>query len=189
MSTALVDAHRSDLFYLYGLANTDLLAAWTGFGDPKSTVDGLTAVLPDLVDTYGSAATSLAVDWYAEMRDAAQVAGRFQAIPAELPDLGRTESLAQWASNPLFLADAPDVEAAQVKVSGGLQRIIANSDRETVIGSVAADPKAVRWMRVGSDSACGFCRMLLGRGPIYKSETTGGFKSHDHCGCSVAPGW
>jgi len=58
-----------------------------------------------LVAIYGSAAATLGADWYDEMRAAAAVKGRFRAIPAELPDQGRTDALARRGVSPLFSAD------------------------------------------------------------------------------------
>lgn len=188
MSTQLVDAHRADLNYLIGFAQSDLFAIWEQqFGaDPVSTVNGLIDVLPDLVDTYGSAATALGADWYEEMRADAGVIGRFAAVTAVLPDRARSVSLARWGVEPLFSA-TPDVATARSKVAGGLQRIIANADRATVTGSAVRDPRARGWRRAGSGK-CGFCQMLIGRGAVYK-EATAQFKSHDHCGCIGVPVW
>jgi hypothetical protein len=52
--------------------------------------------------------------------------------------------------------------------------------------SVAADDYAQGWRRVTSGAACGFCRMLAGRGEVY-TEATADFASHDHCGCGAEP--
>jgi hypothetical protein len=161
---------------------------WAGFTDPESTVVGLIDGLPDLVNEYGSAASALGADWYEELRDTAKVAGRFAAIVANLPDLGRTDALARWAVQSLFHTDTPNVAAAQEKVSGGLQRIIANADRETVMGSAVADPKAHGWRRSTQSGACAFCRMVAGRGIIF-THSAGTFACHDHCGCVATPVW
>ena len=180
----LTAAHRRDLAELTGLAQNDLSLIWAKFNTATAARDGLIELLPRLVAIYGSAASTLGADWYDEMRAVAAVKGRFRAIPAELPDQGRTDALARWGVTPLFAAE-PDYSMALGMVAGGLQRIISNADRETVTGSAIADPKASGWQREGSGE-CAFCAMLIGRGAVY-TEASSDFASHDHCRCSAVP--
>lgn len=181
----LTAAHRRDLAELAGLAQNDLSLIWREFNTATAARDGLIELLPRLVAIYGSAAATLGADWYDEARDAAGVGGRFRAIPAELPDRGRTDALARWGVSPLFSA-TPDFDSSLTLVSGGLQRIVFNADRESVTRSSVADPKARGWQRVGSGASCEFCSMLLDRGAVY-SEATADFLTHDHCNCGAEP--
>lgn len=181
---ALVRAHRRDLEALVGIADNDLRLLFGEFDTAEAARDGLMDVLPRLVAIYGSAAATLGADWYDELRDATEARGRFRAIPAELPDQGRTDALARWSVAPMFQAN-PEPATALVKVSGGLQRIIANADRQTIMRSSVADPAARGWKREGT-GRCDFCRMLIGRGAVY-TEATADFDSHDHCGCVGVP--
>lgn len=180
-------SHRTELKTLTDLAIRDLSLIWARLdkSDAEATRDALASILPQLVTMYGAAAATLAADWYEDLRDEANVRGRFTAIPAELPDVGRTDSLAGWAVGPLFGA-APNALLALTKVAGGLQRIIANADRETITGSSIADPKAAGWKRVGDGATCEWCRMLLSRGAVY-SEASASFDAHDGDGCIAAP--
>lgn len=155
---------------------------WRKFGTADEARDGLMDVLPRLMAVYGSAAATLAADYYDDVRDAAEARGRFRAIPADLPDQGRTESLARWAVSPLYAA-VPDFATAFTKVDGGLQRIIANADRETVMRSTIEDPQARWWVRVGHGE-CDWCRKYLdgeSRSVAYD------FPAHDHCHCTAEP--
>jgi len=140
--------------------------------------------LPRLVAIYGSAAASLGADWYDYLREEAAVRGRFQAIVAELPDGGRTNALAGWAVGPLFGAN-PDAAASLGMASGGLQRIIFDADRQTVMQSSVQDRAARGWQREGNGE-CDFCSMLIGRGAVY-TEATADFESHDRCRCIGVP--
>jgi len=181
----LTAAHRRDLAELTGLAQKDLTLIWREFNTATAARDGLIELLPRLVAIYGSAASTLGADWYDEMRAAAAVKGRFRAIPAELPDIGRTDALARWGVTPLFSAE-PDYVSALTLVSGGLERIVSNADRQSVTGSSVADPRARGWQRVGSGASCEFCSMLIGRGEVY-SEASADFLTHDHCNCGAEP--
>ena len=171
---------RRSLAGLTVLVERDLEPVWQQVTTPAQARAALGDVLPVLVDTYGSAAGALAADWYDDARDAAEIPGRFQAIPAEAPD--DASSLIRWASR-----EAVSLETMPTLVLGGVQRRVVNTARGTVMGSSIADPKARGWKRVGS-GRCDFCRMLIGRGAVY-TEATVNFHAHDHCGCGAAPAW
>jgi hypothetical protein len=139
--------------------------------------------LPVLASAYGSAAATVAADWYDNTRVEMGIRGRFVAIPADVADSG-ADVLARWAIGPLFAPEA-DWRRALVQVEGGLQRRIANAARETITFSSVEDPRADGWQRSGV-GACAFCRMLIDRGAVY-SEATVDFASHDDCRCVAVP--
>lgn len=166
---------------LVGYANADLSLLWGQVRDAAEAQTALHDILPALIDTYGSAAATLAADWYDELRDKVGVAGRFTAIPADIPDSG-AHALVGWAAN-----KANDYSSFQDLILGGTQRRIANFSRGTVAGSSVADPRAAGWQRVGSGGCTsGFCDMLIARGAVY-TEAGADFASHDHCRCSAVP--
>src|SRR5688500_10314860 len=99
--------HRRDLGQLVTLAENDLSLLFRQFDTADDAVAALREALPRFVEIYGAAAATLAADWYDDLREAAEVKGRFRAIPAELPDRGRTDALAGWAAGPMFSAE-PD---------------------------------------------------------------------------------
>lgn len=174
--------HRDDLAELKRLADTDLAVVFRQFDTADEIRDGLQDLLPRLMEVYGSAASSLAADWYDDLRDAAEVRGRFQAIVADLPDLGRVDSLARWSVSPLYNAQ-PDPGTALLKVSGGFQRIIYNADRETITLSSTQDRRA-GWVRVGN-GGCDWCEQFLD-GEVHFVEGYD-FDAHDHCQCIALP--
>lgn len=183
----LIRSHFADLAELARIAQNDLQVLWSRLNssDPVKVRDALAEVLSQLAATYGSAAATLGADWYEEVRDALGVKGRFTADTAELPDDGRFEALAGWATGPLF-SNEPDRAAVLSRAAGGFQRIVADADRHSVMQSSIADPKATGWQRVTSGGGCAFCEMLSGRGFVYESATVR-FASHDHCDCTAAP--
>lgn len=177
-------SHRRHLAELARLAENDLSVMFRQFDTADAARDGLRDLLPRLTSVYGEAATSLAADWYDDLRDAAEARGRFSPVLADLPDRGRTDALASWSVKPLYQAE-PDFATALVKVSGGLQRIIANADRQTIAASSIADRSALGWAREGVGE-CEFCQLLIGRGAVY-TEASADFESHDRCGCVAVP--
>lgn len=164
---------------LFGYAERDLAALWQQVSTAAEAQVALNDVLPALIRTYGSAAAALAANWYDELRDKLGVAGSFTAIPADIEDVG-AHALIGWAG-----ATATDLEAFQSLVLGGMQRRVVSFSRATVSESAVADPRARGWQRTGNGE-CAFCRMLIGRGAVYR-EASADFASHDHCRCSAVP--
>lgn len=177
-------AHRADLAELVGVAQRDLRVLFRQFDSATAARDGLMDVLPRLTTIYGEAAATLGADWYDDLRDVAGARGRFRAIPAGTAPRGQTDALARWSVGPLFAAE-PNFASALTLVSGGVQRLIANSDRETVRLSSIQDRGARGWARAGAGQ-CAFCQMLIGRGAVY-TEATADFEAHDRCGCVAVP--
>lgn len=180
---------RQGLVDLTALARRDLAAFWALVQDwPVEQIrDALMDVLPALGDQYGDAAAELAASYFETARERADARGSFAPVLAERPDRARWEALSRWGVDPLFAAE-PDAATALSRVSGGLQRTIADQHRLTVVESSLADPAASGWRRVGVGDNCGFCRMLIDRGHVY-TEAGVTFRSHDHCNCAAAPSW
>lgn len=180
---------RQGLLDLTSLAKRDLNTVWSQISglDPVQVREVLREVLPAIADEYGVAAAVLAADWYDDAREAAGVDGSFSAEPASIPDQDRFDSLARWGTSPLF-AEAPDTASALSLIGGGLQRVIADAHRLTVVESTQADPEATGWSRIGVGGNCKFCQMLIGRGAVY-TERSVTFRSHDNCNCAASPTW
>lgn len=159
------------------LAESDIRELWRLVRDAGP--DALYELLPDVIDTYGSAAQSLAADYYENIREIEAAAGAFTPI-VEPPANTGTGALIGWAT-----ATAADETAFQQLILGGVQRRIVNQSRDVVMLSSIADPSARGWMRIGS-GGCDFCAMLIGRGAVY-TERGVDFASHDHCNCNAAP--
>lgn len=89
----------------------------------------------------------------------------------------RVEANARFA-----LSDSgPEDVAGQLERSG--IRGISDQARNTLIYN--AEREGGKWFRIPQATACGFCRLLATRGPVYKSAHAAA-ASHDKCKCSVA---
>ena len=73
---------------------------------------------------------------------------------------------------------------ALTKVLGSSVRHVLDGGRETTTLTAAADKRVKGYARVASGSACHFCAMLVGRGPVYGAQSAF-FDAHDGCGCSA----
>jgi hypothetical protein len=167
---------------------SEFSAIWKrlNLNDPSVLRDPLAAVLAEIAEKYGTAAATLAADFYDDMREEVVRNGpRFAPKLAALPGADRFESLAGWGIDPLFGAN-PDPMMALSNLAGGLQLVTTNAYVGTIAESSIADPAADGWQRVANIGACDFCVMLEGRGSVY-SEGGVLFGAHDHCGCSGEP--
>jgi hypothetical protein len=91
-----------------------------------------------------------------------------------------------WTKSAI-LAGEQDLKAAALRrVGGALARHVMDGGREQV--TRRAKSEHIRYRRVTSGKACEFCSMLASRGAVY-SETSGYFRSHDHCTCGAEPVW
>lgn len=78
-----------------------------------------------------------------------------------------------------------------------------NAGRSTIRRGTQSDPRALGWARVeGGGESCGFCLMLISRGPVYKDQASAGGDGwkrfdpqlaqfvtswHPNCDCKVVP--
>lgn len=173
-------ALRNSTAELVRFAERDLTALWRGVETPAAARAALMDVLPALVTTYGSAASTLAAEWYDDEREKRSAKGRFRAIPLDPSDRG-AQALAGYATTV-----AKNTDTLQVLVLGGIQRRIADHMRLTIADSSIADPAAQGWVRVGA-GACksGWCDQYLD-GEVHYVEGYD-FPAHDNCGCYATP--
>lgn len=177
------DEVRRALTVLTGLAVRDT-QRFVG-GDAERTREALLAGMPEVVAFYSDGTAALAADHFDDLREEANPRRPYRAEP--VVDI-RDEKLrvgALWAVDPLFTAE-PDATTALSRVAEVVQYETARSFHQTMTVNTRRDPAAVGWQRVTSGSGCRFCRMLAGRGAVYRANTAR-FASHPGCSCTAAP--
>lgn len=88
---------------------------------------------------------------------------------------------------------------AGARQAAASERIVMDGARSTIWGIADRDHRAIGWVRVSrTGTPCGWCAMLISRGPVYRSRTsatfaggasgyTDGDKYHDNCHCFAMP--
>lgn len=152
---------------------------------PEDAATALRAYVPALVRQYGEVAATISADWYDEVRAAERVPGRFRAVMADSPYQDASEGLARRAAGALF---TPSPEDALATLLPSVGKYALAAGRQTIAVSTYRDPRASGWQRVARSGSCGFCRMLAGRGDVYK-ESTAHFAAHGSCNCAAVPSW
>lgn len=162
---------------------------WSAFPDgptkPYHVRDAFLQQVPVLVARYGDVAASLAADWYEQMREQASVGGSFSAQLVDSPYLDAVDGAVRRTASALWTPQPKAMLTALLPVIG---KYVLAAGRATIQHNVARDPQASGWQRVTRADACTFCRMLAGRGAVYK-KTTAFFASHDDCNCAAVPSW
>lgn len=86
-----------------------------------------------------------------------------------------------------FTVDEAGRNAALHSAKAGA-RLALQGGRQMVLFNVLEDDRALGWARAaGRSKPCAFCAMLIGRGPVYKSEGSADFDAHDSCWCEPEP--
>jgi len=158
--------------------------------DAAQTRQALFDVVPSTIAYYSDGSSALAADYYDDLRADASAPGRFRADPVVNLRWGNPQGEEKirrgilWSVQPL-LAEVPDLLLATSRVGEVVQLETARPFRDTITTNRSHDPASVGWQRVAG-TGCKFCRMLAGRGAVYK-ESTARFASHPHCGCSAVP--
>lgn len=127
-----------------GQAQRELKKLIRGAKTPEAATRLLTNALPEILQFYGPAVSTMAADWYDDVRDANSVARRFRAIIPEMPQELGTDELIGWGLHDLFGDVKPDWVTAEAKVSGGMQRRILDQSRNTHYAVIRARPFGLR---------------------------------------------
>lgn len=198
------------------LALAELADFWGSLDLTKPTAvkAALAEFMQTLVDTYGSISSTIAADFYDELREAAAPGGRFVALAGAFGNIDQIVGTSDWAVQPLFPSTEPIVEigadgedrvsgqrevpadrdAALARLEGATQRLVQDWGRQTIVENAERDPSGPGWARMPIGETCKFCRMLASRGAIYTSRDRALFKEeggryHDLCDCEPVPVW
>lgn len=178
---------RRALGLVAGAAAADLQAvgvAAAQSGSPSEIRAALFAATPLIVGEYTAGSSALALEWYDDLRDAAQVLQRFSPRPLVLVTDDELAAIVAETTGALYDIQRGIEEGLQAALTESLELLeaeiveeVAQAFRDTVTGNVANDPAAVGWRRFARPEACKFCLMLAARGAVY-TESTARFAAH-----------
>lgn len=199
---SLRSAFMRELVRLWPLINLDRLdetaAEWIGF-------------VTDLILLWRGQSVNRALSYYDEFRRAETgqpLPNRGNYRSLVVPELAAIKT-SLLVTGPIGVKSRigkginPRIAKAKalVDVSGAASRHVLAGGRQLVTEAVYKDELAIKYARVTDGDPCAFCAMLAGRGPVYASKETAfrttarskkrgaGQRYHDHCGCTVEPGF
>lgn len=177
---------------ILSLVERDLDSFWQtlDLSRPDVARDALLEFVPTLTTLYGEPAALIAADWYDELRAAEGVPGRFRATMAAPFPAEYVQQRVRYGAGHLF-TDAPDQTLQFLRTA--VSEYVLQPGRDTVQRSAVQDPRASGWHRetrptASYPSGCGFCRLLAGRGGVYKWDAAP-FAAHGGCMCVAVPSW
>ena len=159
--------------------NADLVAECVRQLDAAMGADALTAVYKSLVRKYGEQAAAVAVEFYRQQRESAEVAEEYEAQVYEPTN----DALLSWDVRDAYERARSDSSVAAILAGRSQQRVMAYAD-ETFVSNAKADPAHPRFAIVAHPGACGWCVMLSSNGFTYSSKATANNARHSHCKCT-----
>lgn len=163
--------------------------------------DALLRYFPDFMRVYGDTAAVLGADFYKSLRGEVLTAPSITSVFAQPAKKKQSEGVVRWAVGALF-SEQSSWEEFTASMLGASQRLLMQPSRETIDLLARTDVQtgrvsAVGWSRethperAQAGKSCDFCRMLAGRGPVYRSEASAGMAGanhyHDNCHCVPVP--
>ena len=181
------EAYRQAQAGVRVLVERDLARFWAklDFSRPDWVASATRAYVPLLVRRYGSAAADLAASWYDEQR---ALAGLDDAFRAEAFASPYEDAVDGMVGRALGRVSAGDATGALTTLTANAGKYVLGAGRATIARNVDRDPSSAGWQRISRDGACDFCRMLVGRGAVYKRSTVH-FAAHGDCNCAAVPSW
>lgn len=179
----------------------DLLSRFGPSTDPDLIRDVLLAYFPDFMRVYGDTAAVLGADFYQSLRGEVVTSSTVGTVFAQPAKVKQSEGVVRWAVGALYAAE-PSWDTFTTNLLGASQRLILQPSRDTIDLLARTDARtgkvaAVGWARhthperAQTRKSCDFCRMLEGRGPVYRSEESAGLAGanhyHDNCHCVPVP--
>ena len=191
---ALTERHRQRQLQVRAATLQDFQRIWPLWDGGPRTFDRLVDATIPLVQARRAVSAGLAVDYYQAYRFAEGERGQVsfpasttvepEKVATSLRVTGREQVRRSVAAG--FSPQAA-MQNALTTVSGAVGRHVLDGSRRTLLDAIREDNRAMGWERHTDPDPCSFCAMLGSRGAVYKTQRTGGFQSHDHCGCTVAP--
>lgn len=150
--------------------------------DMLAALPVLTAELADVSAEIGATAYNLS-------RDQSDARGRFTAVLAPAPAAEWVQGVVRGAifqRTQEFPNRTPPNVIVQ-RLEAATPRVVRYGGRETVALSSERDPARPRYQRMVRSGGCDFCKMLAGRGAVYRSQDSAGaaIHFHDNCGCRI----
>jgi hypothetical protein len=141
----------------------------------------LVAMLFPVVTRYRRRSVDLARDYYASLNPAGIAPD--VAVPDYEPKM-LAKTLDTFVAGRVEAEETHDIAAVQGAAAVG--RHVEQAGREYV--ALASSRDNVRFARYDPyGETCAFCLLLISRGPVYLSESTGAFRSHPGCTCVAVP--
>lgn len=178
---ALANSHQKSVDQAVALAAADTLDLMSIIGQQPVPVLAreLRANLPAITTVYSTVVGQLAVNYYDEARNGANVVAAYAANAAEYAV--ETEVQKAIGYSMALTTNGSTVEAVESTLVGHVQRIVNNVNRETITQNINKDPSGIRYQRVPSAGACSFCMTVAAVAELTTEDYYTQYHSFCHC--------
>ena len=196
-TNAQVAAVRAANIKLTASVERDLAKFWSylDLTKPEVARNALLNFTPLLVQRYGDMASTVAADWFEELRFDAIDQGFLGKLATStsksftpklaVPDLVAVTADVRFLAGDLF-TDTPEMMLAKLQATS-TRRVLQVGRETNRLNTFARGSGARGWSRVTRPGACQFCRALAGRGGVYTEQSVR-FASHaPKCNCVSVP--
>lgn len=163
--------------------------------EPESWRAAMFAAAPLVVSEYAPGSSSLALEWFDEIRTDAKPAEPYTPTPRlNVTDDDVAAMVARVTE------DARDFEAQiavdterlladlTAQLEAEVQKEVAAGFWDSMTENADEDPASVGWQRFARAGACKFCVMLADNGAVY-TEASVRFAAHTTCHCVAGPSY
>jgi hypothetical protein len=173
----------------------DMASVWrTEFdlSDVRGSSVRITQSAIERIEPVFQQSTANGAAYYQQVRGVAGVPGTVAIAPvtysasAVQTTIGYTSRVSLLRAITAGRTPEQAAHTALIRTIGEASRLASMGGRETVVKTMANDPRAHGYQRVTGSEPCAFCAMISGRGPVYKAETVD-FKAHSFCKCESEP--
>jgi len=192
MATA-PDAVRAALTTITGAAISEVQAVSQAAlaQEPASWRAAMFAAVPLIVSEYAPGSSTLALDWFDEIRTDARPPKPYTPTPRlHVTDDDVAAAVARTttalADVDFDIADEVDrlIAEANAALEAEVQLEVASGFWDTITENTRDDPSAIGWRRFARPGACKFCVMLADRGAVFTEQSVR-FAAHTNCHCVV----
>ena len=153
-------------------------------GKPDKDFGRILSQFPDLIDLLGKTSANLAAVFYDSEREMSGLTlAPFIAKPSTSVTMDHILESVRWSALPVLDGNPDDGLA---RLLGSAQKLVLAPGRDTLIESIQSDTAKVRYERIPSASACGFCLMCCGN-PDLLNNPADGELYHKNCNCGTSP--
>lgn len=133
-----------------------------------------------LVKTYGTVASTIAVEFYRELR--LQSGAKSSYEPTMYP--ADDANLLPYDVEQALEKAGGDLKKVASNLAGVSQQRVMEYADQTIFSNAKRDPEHPKWALVPHVGACDWCKMLGSRGFEYRSEKTVRNARHPNCLCT-----
>jgi|LakMenEpi03Aug12_release.lakeMendotaPanAssembly.Ray.scaffolds.fasta_scaffold601114_1 hypothetical protein len=143
----------------------------------------LRKTMPAVAKQFGNVAGIISARDYDKERSTQNLPTEYKAKPAILSNVDEMDAAIGFGI--AQLTKGVSYDTFQSTLSGGVQRLVLQGDRETIDLNIVSDPDGTTYERVPSANSCAFCLTMAAVAEAQRDSYFDGY--HNFCRCTLRP--